>query len=137
VAWPAMDRGTTPSGYLVNCWAYRARPPVRGDWVWMRSSPWGELRIGEIVAASGEEVEWSANRLRVDGVHSWRGSPFRTPWPPDHLLFKVPEGFVLVDPEAGATRGVSSAALVLVPRDQIAGRAWARSYPYRERCLLP
>ena len=67
VAWPGMGDGRARDGYLVNCRAYGKAPPEHGDWVWLRSSPWGEGRLGRIVAGPGQEVEWSDEQLRVEG----------------------------------------------------------------------
>src|SRR3954453_12258666 len=44
LAWPGMGAGLARDGYLVDCRAYRNIPPRPGDWVWLRSSPWGEGR---------------------------------------------------------------------------------------------
>lgn len=54
---------------------------------------------------------------------------------PQELSFVVPEGHVLVDPDARSDVRPSN-GLVLVPREQIAGRAWARMYPLWERQIL-
>lgn len=136
VAWPARDgRFSEPEGYLVNCWAYHERPPSQGDWIWLRSSPGGVPRIGRVVAGAGQEVEWSKNRLTIHGSKRNLGSPFRSASPPEELAFVVPEGHVLIDPQARSSQG-SMNGLVLVPREQVAGRAWARMYPLWEREIL-
>lgn len=132
VAWPVAQGGVQPWGCLVNCWAYRNSSPGQGDWVWLRSSPWGEPRVGRVVAKAGQEAHWSENQLRVDGQRRWVGSPFPPGRTPDDLVFRVPDGHVLVNPEPRAT----PSRLVILPEEQIAGRAWARSYPVRDRRLL-
>ncbi len=136
LAWPAIDdREPKTEGYLVNCWAFRERLPNQGDWLWLRSSPGGLSRVGRVVAGAGQEVNWSKNQMKIDGSTRSLGSPFRSASPPQQLTFVVPEGHVLVDSDALSDRG-SSKGLVLVPREQIAGRAWARMYPLWERQLL-
>ena len=137
LAWPGMPAGTPADGYLVNCWAYRARVPGRGDWVWLRTAPWTAPRIGRVVAGPGTELEWSPEALRVAGETLASPAPLHSARPPAALAYTVPAGHVLVDPNAGARLGESAGHLVLVPRDQILGRAWARYYPIRERRLLP
>jgi hypothetical protein len=133
VAWPGVRGGLTPEGYLVNCWAYCVREPGRGDWVWFHSSPWGDPRLGRVVAESGQDVEWAENRLLVDGGAVDLPAPSRSSWPPRAVSYKVPEGHVLINPEGDqrATEG-----LVIVDRGQVVGRAWARYYPVLERRLL-
>jgi hypothetical protein len=140
LAWPAMFDASTPEGYVVNRWAYRDRPPVQGDWVWLRSSPWGELRIGRVLANAGQEVEWSGGRLRITGEMQApgapTGSPFRSSWTPDELAYSVPEGHVLVSLGAGRRPENGAGGSVLVPDDQVVGRVWARLYPIGDRQLL-
>src|SRR4051812_33745719 len=55
-AWPVLDDGAAPGGYLVDCWAYRGRAPAPGDWVWLRPSPWGTPRVARVVAGAGQGV---------------------------------------------------------------------------------
>ncbi len=136
VAWPVQQEGSAGDGYLVNCWAYRHRDPERGDCVWLRLSPWSEPKIGRVVAEAGDEVEWSKQRFRVNGTALDRGLPFRSHEPPDDLAYKVPEGHLLVLPDALNPRAESSRSLVLVANAQVHGRAWARLYPVWERGLL-
>jgi hypothetical protein len=133
VAWPAMPGGASFDGYLVNGWAYRGREPDRGDWVWLRTSPWAEPRIGRVVAGPGAELEWSEGVLRLAGLPIHSGTPLHSLRPPSDLAYVVPEGHVLVDPEVGSSAGRP----ILVPRNQILGRAWARFYPVWERRFLP
>ena len=52
---------------------------------------------------------------------------------PRELVFTVPEGNVVIDPRAGRDQGRALGGLVLIPRDQVAGRAWARLYPLWDR----
>jgi hypothetical protein len=137
LAWPVPGSGSPAEGYLVNCWAYRQSEPRHGDWVWVRTSPEDAPRIGRVVAGSGEEVEWSARLLRVNGRPLALVAPFRTMGPPDELRFTVPTGYVLVNPIPAPPGGATSEGLALMARDQIEGRAWARSYPLWSRRLLP
>jgi hypothetical protein len=75
VAWPGMQGGSALDGDLVNCWAYHDREPNRGDWVWLRTSPWGEPRVGRVVAGPGAELEWSGGELRLAGEPLRSGAP--------------------------------------------------------------
>jgi len=135
VAWPAMDGISGPEGYLVNCCAFRTRPPDRGEWVWLRSSSEPDLKVGRVVAAAGEEVEWVKHQCHVQGSRT-PGMPFRSATPPKELSYVVPDGHLLVDPIPAFRRRSVTKGLVLIPRDQIAGRAWAKMYPLWERRLL-
>ena len=141
LAWPGMNDGATTDGYLVNRWAYRVRDPARGEWVWLRSSPGGELRIGRVIASASDEVEWRGGEpLLVSGSAvsdvSLHGHPGRSSWPPDEFAYTVPDQFILVSLESAPRPGRRSAGLVLVPRDKVVGRAWARLYPIWDRQLL-
>ncbi|AGA30543.1 S26 family signal peptidase [Singulisphaera acidiphila] len=133
VAWPAMDGVSGKDGYLVNYWAFRARAPRDGDWVWLQFSPWGDTHVGRVVARAGQEVEWSRNRLHVDGQRVRPDAALRLSSTPDELAFVVPSGHVLMTPDARSHRRPGSDRLVLVPNDQVAGRAWARMYPLWDR----
>jgi hypothetical protein len=136
-AWPSVRGRTDSEGYLVNRWAFRSSDPRRADWVWYRSSPWGEPRLGRVVAGSGQEVVWAGNRLRVDGLSTkGLGAPFRSVWPPNEVSYRVPDRHVLVLPEGSPTNHQASEGLMIVARDQVLGRAWAKFYPVRERRFL-
>lgn len=135
-AWPVAVAGAPGDGYLVNCWAYRHHEPERSDWIWHRPNPWSELKIGRVIAQAGDEVEWSRQGFRVNGEKLVDGLPYRSSAPPDELAYNVPEGHVLVLPDTAARDGESTQPLVLVPRAQVKGRAWARLYPVWERQLL-
>ncbi len=137
VAWPGMGDGLARDGYLVNCRAYGKSPPEHGDWVWLRSSPWGEGRLGRIVAGPGQEVEWSDQQLWVEGELlspgvSWLPGQF-----PADLVLIVPGDHALIAPVAPGSARTVPGPPVLVPCGEILGRAWARYYPIRERQLLP
>lgn len=139
VAWPGMRDGASPSGvegYLVNRWAYRFEGPRPGDWVWYRPDPWCGPEVGRVVAGRGQDVEWSGNRLRVDGLSRSNVPPLRSDPPPRLVSYRVPEGHVLIKPGGGVSPRRSSGALVIVSSAQVVGRAWARMYPVRGRRLL-
>jgi hypothetical protein len=137
VAWPGIGPGLASDGYLVNCWAYRGAPPQRGDWVWLRSSPWGEGRLGRVVAGPGEEVEWLGEQLRVDGRPPAPGLSWHARRLPVDLLYTIPRDHALIVPAATASAGTAPGSPLLVPRDQILGRVWAQLYPIRQRQFLP
>ncbi|WP_406701189.1 S26 family signal peptidase [Singulisphaera sp. Ch08] len=136
VAWPAMDGVSGMDGYLVNFWAFRSQSPRDGDWVWLRFSPWDDTHVGRVVARAGQEVEWSRNRLQVDGKKVRPDASLRFDATPDELAFIVPTGHVLMTPVERSHRRAGTGKLVLVPNDQVAGRAWARMYPLWERQTL-
>jgi signal peptidase I len=135
-AWPVAVPGAPGDGYLINCWAYRGREPGRNDWVWHRPSPWSEPRVGRVVAAAGDEVEWTRQGLRVNGEKLTEGLPYRASGPPDELAYTVPDDHLLILPDAGRPGPGAPQRLLLVPRRQVKGRAWARLYPVWERQLL-
>jgi hypothetical protein len=135
-AWPVMDGETISGGYLVNCRAYRSQPPRQGDCVWIRSSRTGQRGFGRVVASAGQSVEWNENQLRIDGRKYWFGNPCYSSLPPDDLTYVVPEGFALITP-GGTDEVATRAGMTLAPVEDIAGRAWARVYPLRDRQLLP
>lgn len=121
--------------YLVNRLAYRHHEPVPGQWIWLRAPRRGLSQAARVVAIAGQEVEWTGRKWRVDGrfleVNSQRRSPiFPEPW-----KFRVPDHHVVVDPETEEGT-VFSPPLMIVGREEIVGRAWARYYPLWDRCLL-
>jgi hypothetical protein len=135
-AWPGFAQDRTHSGYLVNCWAYRGTEPGRGDWVWLRLPPRGQLHAGRVVAVAGQEVEWTGHQWRVDGQDQPRHAPLRMTLWPQTCRFTVPSHQVLVEPEGDGTSPPATAPLLLVAHDQIIGRAWAQFYPVWDRRLL-
>lgn len=139
LAWPVMQEGAGSAGFYVNCWAYHDSSPSRGDMVWLRwpGSRGGISPMGQIVAVEGQEVDWSANQLRIDGERVWLKPPCHSEDSPTQMAFRVPAGYVLVNPTSpGDSQTLTSSGPVMVANDQIAGRAWARAYPLRERQLL-
>jgi len=138
-AWPEPGIGPSRDGYLVNCRAYWKAPPRGDEWVWLRSSPWGERRLGRVVAGPGQEVAWSGDRLTVDDRPSTSVliSPLRPRRPPVDLRFTVPSGHALVVSPSESRPDPHPAEPEFVPQEQILGRVWAQAYPIRDRHLLP
>ncbi len=139
LAWPVAPGGLWADrhvGYLVDCWAYRRAGPRRDDWVSYRLMPGCRTRVGRVVAERGQEVEATGSWLRIGGRSQPDGRRLALNGLPGELSYRVPDGHVLVKPEGETEPGRASDALVLVSRDQILGRAWARFYPVRERHLL-
>ena len=135
-AWPVAASPRSRGVYLTNCWAYRRAAPVRGDWVWLRLPPRGALGVARVVAVAGQELEWTGRGWRIDGRPTRLFHPLRhAAWPRD-CLFRVPAGQVLVEPREDGNAPPTAGWLVLVPQDQIIGRAWARYHPVWERRLL-
>jgi TM2 domain-containing membrane protein YozV len=134
-AFPAHSEHSTNAGYLVNRLAYEAAEPSTGDWIWLRISPTGSSQAGLVVGVAGQEVEWTGRGWKVDGRDiALETGPF--PYYPKGWHFRVPDRHVLIGPELDAARIEQMAPLVIVGRDQIVGRAWARYYPFWDRCLL-
>ena len=137
-AWPGAAPDRTRSVYLVNCWAYRGATPRRGHWVWLRLPPEGRLHAARVVAVAGQEVEWDGHSWRVDGQSYLLLAPRRKPPRPGRrpAASRVPVDQVLIEPEDEGSSPPSAGSLVLVPQDQIIGRAWAQYYPVWDRRLL-
>jgi len=129
VAWPATDLASGQGGYLVDFSAYRGHEPRDGDWVWLRKSPWGDSQIGRVVARAGQEVDWSANRLLVDGRDVEPKLSLQRFSAPTELAFLIPSGHLLLAPGITTSSDRELGQLMLVSRDDIVGRAWARMYP--------
>lgn len=136
VAWPGMRDGAD-DGFLVNCWAYRGSEPGRGELVWYRPTPLGSPRLGRVVAGRGQEVEWSAGTLKINGRPDRKLASVSGPLGPKSLRYRVPEGHILIRSESkGSIHRASVDGLSIVGLDQIVGRPWARFYPINERRLL-
>lgn len=137
-AWPGANGRASREGFAVDCRAYRSGMPREGEWVWLRSSRWGDDRLGRVVAGPGQEVECSDDRILVDGRP---GAPPGLEWhagfPTMSLSFTVPRDHVLVVPATPGTPGSPRGGPKLVARGEILGRAWAQLYPIRSRRLLP
>lgn len=136
VAWPGFEPAGSGSGYLVNCWAYQRAKPRQGQWIWMRIPRLGGPYAGRVIAASGQEVEWSGRAWRVDGRDQPLHSRLRFTASPQRCHFTVPADQVLVEPEDDGVTTPPLGPLVLVPAEQIVGRAWLQYYPVWERKLL-
>jgi hypothetical protein len=135
-AWPGFSQDRVRSGYLVNCWAYRGAPPRRGDFVWLRVPPSGQLQAARVVAVADQEVECTGRQWRVDGHDQPLQAPRRVAVWPQTCRFRVPVSQVLVEPEDDGASPPAPAPLVLVSSDRIIGRAWAQFYPVWDRRLL-
>lgn len=135
-AWPSQSDRISGAGYLVNRLAYRDHAPAAGQWIWIRTTPSRMPSTGQILAIENEEVECTGRGWRVNGRE------VRLPFPgpatdyPDGWRFRVPADHVLVGSESRGAKVELSSPLMIVARDQIIGRAWARYYPLWDRCLL-
>lgn len=136
-AWPGTGAGGSPDGYLVNRRAYRRSGPTRGHWIYYRPGPADTPRAGRVVAAQGQEVDWSAAGLRVDGRPVGGGGPFGGSGAPGRLTYRVPHRHSLVEPAPHDAGPREPGGLTIVPHDRVIGRAWARFYPVWDRRLLP
>jgi hypothetical protein len=135
-AWPARADRVSDAGYLVNRLAYRHDDPVPGQWIWIRSAPSRTPTSGQVLAVGGQEVECTGRRWRVDGREVQLPFPGPATDYPDGWRFQVPEGHVLIGPATVGAKSEFPSPLLIVARDQIIGRAWARYYPLWDRCLL-
>jgi hypothetical protein len=137
-AWPGFRGDTPQEGFLINRGAYWTNDPGPGEWAWVQLPGWRGPGAVRVLAGPGQTVEWSESGLRVGGSGvPW--TPPRTSWRPRELAFTVPAGQVLVAPEAlgrGDPKVTTACGLVLVGKDQIDGRAWAKLYPIWERGLI-
>lgn len=136
VAWPGFEPASSGMGYLVNRFAYRSADPCEGQWIWMHPSAKGEPRAAQVVAISGQEVEWTGQTWKVDGSNRSLHSPGRlTSWP-QACKFTVPPHQILVEPRDDGVSKVPVGPIVLVSPDRIIGRAWAQFYPVWDRHML-
>jgi hypothetical protein len=136
LAWPGFEPAGDGIGFLVNRCAYRSATPRSGHWIWVRASSLGQPRAAQVVAVSGQEVEWTGRNWRVDGQERSLHPPIGlTAWP-QTCRFKVPADQILVEPQDDGVSSPPLGPVVLVSRDRIIGRAWAQFYPIWERRLL-
>jgi hypothetical protein len=139
LAWPGFRGDAPANGYLINRLAYQTAAPSAGDWVWWRGPDGQRPRAVRVMAGPGQEVALSPSGWRVDG----QGVPWQPTEPTDRareLIFRVPSNRVLIAPAAtpeGQVEPCPSSGLVLIPSQEIVGRAWARAYPVWNRGLLP
>jgi hypothetical protein len=134
LAWPGGRLGDPQEGYLVNRWAYRDQDPRSGHWVWVEATSGRGHGVAQVLAGPGEGVQWSDGHLWVGGqAVEWK--PPRGAHPPRHLAFTVPDDQILIG-VVSPTRGEISTGMALIPRQRLAGRAWARIYPVWGRRLL-
>lgn len=135
IAWPAHSGEDASENYLVNRWSYRSNDPLTGDWVWYRRPDNQDHGLGRLVARSGQVVEWSTDRLRVDGQDlDWR--PATNGDGPVDLAIEVPRGQLLVAPWHEDSPEPPSLGMRLLDRETVIGRPWAQIYPIRSRRLI-
>lgn len=135
LAWPDGPAGRESERYAINRWAFRSADPEPGDWVWYRPADGRGFGLGRLVARAGHSVEWSPDSIRVDGqALPW--SPIAPGGEPLDFAMTVPDDQILIAPMDGATAESSSCGLMLLPRDGVVGRPWARIYPVWTRKLL-
>ena len=135
-AFPAHPDGPAGIGYLVNRLAYRAAAPSPGHCVWMRLSQESSPLAGRIVAVAGQEVEWRSRHWLVDGREISTPPIDSTRYYPDRYQFRVPEHHLLIGLENDSARVAPCGPMVLISKDQIVGRVWARYSPFWDRRLL-
>ena len=136
VAWPGFEPANNSLGFLVNRFAYRAAAPSQGQWIWMHPLKSGEPMAAQILAISGQEVEWTGQSWKVDGAPLTLQSVGRLSSWPQACRFKVPPDTILVEPHDDGGSTLPVGPIVLVSPDRIIGRAWAQYYPVRDRRLL-
>ncbi len=132
-AWPVVPDHSPREGYWVNRWAYRgAFGPKHGETIWLGAIRGARPRLARVLAGEGQRVRWSENQLHVDDrPTAWSTRLSHT------LELTVPDHHVLVSFHEDPTEPVGGlTGWEIVARDEIHGRAWARSYPVWERRLL-
>lgn len=135
LAWPEGPVGSEHDRYAINRWAFLASDPRPGDRVWYRTPDGRGFGSGRLVASAGREVEWSGGSIRVDGEDlGW--TPEAPDGPPQDLAMTVPSGQLLVSPIDERSGADPSCGLLLLPREDVIGRPWARLYPVWTRRLL-
>src|SRR5208282_2321989 len=100
------------------------------DVVTRRPTRWaapGYDPIEQRPASSGVLVPPCPTSSRNRGRHD-RSGPL--------MALQVPPNHVLIGPETASATAEPGSPLVIVSKEQIVGRAWARYYPLWERCLL-
>jgi len=102
----------------------------------MRPPSYGEPRAAQVVAVSGQEVEWSGRCWKIDGQDRSLTAHLRLAAWPQACRFKVPANQILVEPQDDGASTPQLGPLVLVSPDRIIGRAWAQFYPVWDRRLL-
>ncbi len=132
-AWPVVPDHSPREGYWVNRWAYRGDSgPRHGETIWLRAIQGTRPRLARVLAGEGQRVRWFKKQLHVDDQP--------TAWSTglSHgLELTVPDDHVLVLFHEDATEPFGELkGWEIVARDEIHGRAWARSYPVWERRLL-
>jgi hypothetical protein len=137
-AWPGFRGEKQQEGYLVNRGGYWASDPAAGEWAWVHLPGKRQPRAVRVLAGPGQTVEWSESGLRV-GSQGVPWTPPPTSWRPRELAFTVPAGQVLVAPEPSGRsepKSATACGLVLVSKDRVMGRAWAKLYPIWDRGLI-
>ena len=132
-AWPVVPEHSPRDGYWVNRWAYRGDlGPRHGETIWLRAIRGIGPRLARVLAGEGERVRWSDRRLHVDGRPSLRSVATS-----HSLEMTIPDRHVLVsfhhDPAESLGDG---SAWEIVALEEVHGKAWAQSYPLRDRRLL-
>jgi hypothetical protein len=136
IAWPCQPEASPGEGFLINRWAYQHRHPAAGDWICYDLPEGGGRGIGRLMAEEGTPVEWSDHALQVAGIpQDWLPLPHAQT--PTETAFLVPRDQFLVAPLRQRIEDATLLGLVLVDRDGIQGRAWARHAPVWNRKLLP
>ena len=133
-AWPAAGSG---GRYLIDRSAFHDRAPTAGEWVWVRRPEGRGEMLAWVLASPGQAVASEGGRLRVSGSPP-EGLSSAKGWDVEALAFDVPEGFLLVTPEAGGVQAPRAAGrLELVASAEVLGRPWARLAPAWLRGPLP
>jgi hypothetical protein len=135
LAWPGERGGEPAERYLVNRWAYEGAEPQSGEWLYHEGSGGQGFGIGRVVAGPGQEVRWSGSRLLV-GEKDLGWIPAGAEVRPKELSMTVPEGHLLVAPSPATGQPAPNCGLMLIPRERVVGRAWARIYPVWSRQIL-
>ncbi len=136
-AWPVVADYPSRAAYWVNRWAYRGElGPRHGETIWLRAIGGTRPRLARVLAGGGQKVRWSGDQLAVDDLPPRPRSSVMTGFAHD-LEMTVPDRHVLVSFHADPAEPTGdSLGWEIIPHEEVHGRAWARSYPVWDRCLL-
>lgn len=133
-AWPFESRQAGfRDGYLIDRWAYLRAEPAQGQWIYFHDPDAESQGVGRVLARGGQEIDWRAGRLLIDGqaVEAELPGLFREF---QEFAMRVPVNHVLIE-VAGPTPAANEPRVI--HRLHILGRAWARHQPIWARRILP
>lgn len=133
-----VQNGTT--GYAINRWAFQGQSPRPGQLVVWNDVKADRLWLARVVASGGQRIRWPAG-IAAESPSPETPAPTPTTdnpgWTVSELELEIPADHVLLslgaDPKSHREE---SNRWVLVARNELMGRAWARIYPVWNRRFL-